>query len=83
VDEFLTVREVADLLKLKSQTVRNWIDGGKLPAIHIGRRVRINEPTSTGSWRRATAESDATRRGRGSGTARSHRPRFRKARCPN
>lgn len=40
-DEFLTVAEIAELLKLNKQTVRNWIDAGKLPAIHAGRRVRI------------------------------------------
>jgi len=40
-EEFLTVAEVAELLKLNQQTVRNWIDAGKLPALHIGRRVRI------------------------------------------
>lgn len=39
--EFLTVAEVATLLKLNQQTVRNWIDQGSLPAIRIGRRVRI------------------------------------------
>ena len=40
-DQFLTVAEVAALLKLNQQTVRNWIDQGSLPALHIGRRVRI------------------------------------------
>jgi excisionase family DNA binding protein len=40
-DEFLTVAEVAELLKLNPQTVRNWIDQRTLPALHIGRRVRI------------------------------------------
>jgi excisionase family DNA binding protein len=40
-DEFLTVAEIAELLKLNQQTVRNWIDAGTLPAIHIGRRVRV------------------------------------------
>ena len=41
-DEFLTVAEIAELLKLNQQTVRNWIDAGKLPAIRVGeRRVRI------------------------------------------
>ncbi|MBO0768181.1 MAG: helix-turn-helix domain-containing protein [Solirubrobacterales bacterium] len=39
--EFLTVRDVADLLQLNEQTVRNWIDQGSLPAHRIGRRVRI------------------------------------------
>ena len=38
---FLTVAEVAELLKLNQQTVRNWIDAGSLPAVRIGRRVRI------------------------------------------
>ena len=40
-DEFLTVQEVADRLKLNQQTVRNWVDDGKLPAVRIGRRVRV------------------------------------------
>jgi excisionase family DNA binding protein len=40
-ESFLTVAEVAELLKLNQQTVRNWIDQGSLPAIKVGRRVRI------------------------------------------
>lgn len=40
-DEYLTVQEVVDRLKLNQQTVRNWIDLGQLPAVRIGRRVRI------------------------------------------
>jgi excisionase family DNA binding protein len=40
-DEFLTVAEVAEMLKLNQQTVRNWIDHGRLPAVRVGRRVRI------------------------------------------
>jgi excisionase family DNA binding protein len=40
-DEFLTVAEVAERLKLNQQTVRNWIDAGSLPALRVGRRVRI------------------------------------------
>jgi len=41
MDEFLTVAEVAEMLKLNQQTVRNWIDQRVLPAIRVGRRVRI------------------------------------------
>jgi excisionase family DNA binding protein len=41
LEEFLTVAEVAELLKLNQQTVRNWIDQGSLPALRVGRRVRI------------------------------------------
>jgi len=39
--EMLTVAEVAELLKLNQQTVRNWLDAGRLPAVRVGRRVRI------------------------------------------
>jgi excisionase family DNA binding protein len=39
---YLTVGEVAELLRLNQQTVRNWIDRGELPAVRVGeRRVRI------------------------------------------
>ncbi len=42
VDGLLTVHEIAELLKLNPQTVRNWIDQGRLPAIRVGeRRVRV------------------------------------------
>jgi excisionase family DNA binding protein len=41
-DEFMTVDEVAALLKLNPQTVRNTIDRGDLPAVRFGtRRVRV------------------------------------------
>lgn len=40
-ETFLTVADVADWLKLNQQTVRNWIDQGRLPAVRVGRRVRI------------------------------------------
>jgi excisionase family DNA binding protein len=40
-ESFLTVAEVAEVLKLNQQTVRNWIDQGSLPAVKVGRRVRI------------------------------------------
>ena len=29
------------MLRLNQQTVRNWIDQGRLPALRVGRRVRI------------------------------------------
>ena len=40
-ESFLTVAEVAEVLRLNQQTVRNWIDAGSLPAVRVGRRVRI------------------------------------------
>jgi len=42
-ETFLTVAEVAATLKLNQQTVRNWIDDGRLPALRVGRRVRIKQ----------------------------------------
>jgi excisionase family DNA binding protein len=41
-ETYLTVAEVAAILKLNQQTIRNWIDAGQLPAVRVGqRRVRI------------------------------------------
>jgi excisionase family DNA binding protein len=40
-EELLTVAEIAASLKMNQQTIRNWIDSGYLPAIRIGRRVRV------------------------------------------
>lgn len=41
-DELITVKEIAALLKLNQQTVRNWIDAGTLPHVTVGqRRVRV------------------------------------------
>jgi excisionase family DNA binding protein len=40
-DEFLTVDEVAETLRVNPQTVRNWINDATLPAVRVGRRIRI------------------------------------------
>jgi excisionase family DNA binding protein len=40
-ESLLTVAEVAEWLKLNQQTIRNWIDAGSLPAVRVGRSVRI------------------------------------------
>jgi excisionase family DNA binding protein len=47
-DELFTVSEVAALLKLNEQTIRNWIDSGSLPALRIGRRLRIKRTVLQG-----------------------------------
>jgi excisionase family DNA binding protein len=52
-ESFLTVADVAALLKLNQQTVRNWIDQGSLPALKVGRRVRIRRS----DFERVLAES--------------------------
>src|SRR5450755_3411331 len=46
-ETFLTVAEIAELLKLNPQTVRNWIDRGELSAVRVGsRRVRVKQSDS-------------------------------------
>ncbi|MFL5822056.1 MAG: helix-turn-helix domain-containing protein [Solirubrobacteraceae bacterium] len=63
-EEFLTVAEVAELLKLNQQTVRNWIDQGSLPALRVGRRVRIRRSDLD-----RMLEDGSTKGGRSSGHA--------------
>jgi len=45
VDEaFLAVADIADLLQVNEQTVRNWIQREELPAVRVGaRRVRVRQ----------------------------------------
>jgi excisionase family DNA binding protein len=40
---FLTVNEVADLLRLSDMTVYRLIKKGELPAVRIGRSYRLRE----------------------------------------
>ena len=91
-ESFLTVAEVAGMLKLNQQTVRNWIDQGSLPALRVGRRVRIKRSdfervlaeasTAARAWRtpgRAPRTSGAASRSAWSipGSGRSRRVSFR------
>jgi excisionase family DNA binding protein len=64
--EFLTVAEVAQTLKLNQQTVRNWIDQGSLPALRIGRRVRIRRSDFDRLIEAGATRSGATREQAGS-----------------
>ena len=43
MNTYLSIREVKDLLKVSERTVRRWISAGELPALKIGRSVRIRE----------------------------------------
>lgn len=40
-DELFTVDEVKDRFKVTRQTVYNWIKAGELPAVRVGRSVRV------------------------------------------
>lgn len=66
-ETYLTVAEVAETLKLNQQTVRNWIDAGTLPALRVGRRVRIKKSDFQRlleeSYGGGTAAPSASRRG--------------------
>lgn len=42
-ETYYTIQEIADLLKVSSRTVRNWINEGKLEALRFGREFRIPE----------------------------------------
>jgi excisionase family DNA binding protein len=63
-DQLLTVSQVAKRLQVTAQTIRNWIDGGVLPAARIGRGFRIRRDDVDELLARASAESGslATRR---------------------
>jgi excisionase family DNA binding protein len=39
-DEFLTVQEVSDYLKVNTQTVYNWLDRSELASVRVGKRRR-------------------------------------------
>ena len=41
--KFLMVSEVAEVLRVRRETVYQWIKCGELAAIHLGRTVRISE----------------------------------------
>mgnify|MGYP001067158726 CR=1 FL=1 len=43
MEKYFTVQEVADSLKVSSQTVRNWITSGELKALKLKYNVRITE----------------------------------------
>ena len=38
-DEWLTVKDVAALLKVSEETVRRWVREGELPALALGKKA--------------------------------------------
>jgi excisionase family DNA binding protein len=63
-DQLLTVTQVAEEFQVTTQTIRNWIDGGALPAAKVGRafRVRREDVDAMLALARADSASIATRR---------------------
>jgi excisionase family DNA binding protein len=41
--QYLTVEEVANLMKISNKTIYNWCSKGYLPCVKFGRLVRINK----------------------------------------
>ena len=42
-ERLFTVRELAEYLSLNEETIRRWIKSEKLPALKIGRELRVKE----------------------------------------
>jgi excisionase family DNA binding protein len=42
-EQYYTVQEIADRLRVTRQAIYNWIDEGKLKAVKVGRALRIPE----------------------------------------
>jgi excisionase family DNA binding protein len=53
-EELLTVKEVAELLKLNQQTVRNMIDRGDMGHVRLGQRRVRRQSQLEASWRPAS-----------------------------
>jgi excisionase family DNA binding protein len=62
--QLLTVPQVAEQFQVTTQTIRNWIDAGVLPAVRVGRAFRMRSEDVDALLERASAESSslATRR---------------------
>lgn len=43
MEKFLTAKEAADLLKVGTQTIKRWIEAGRIESVKIGRFHRISE----------------------------------------
>jgi excisionase family DNA binding protein len=40
-EEYLTIKDIAQQLKMDEKTIRRWVKDGKLPAISLGGKYRI------------------------------------------
>lgn len=43
MDDFLTTKEIAKMLKVHVLTVRRWIGSGKLSATFLGKEFRVSK----------------------------------------
>ncbi|MCY0904000.1 helix-turn-helix domain-containing protein [Arthrobacter sp. H14-L1] len=63
---FLTVSEVADVMRVSKMTVYRLVHSGELPAVRFGRSYRIPESAVALLVQSALAEGAADRRAAGS-----------------
>jgi excisionase family DNA binding protein len=54
--QLLTVPQVAEEFQVTTQTIRNWIDAGVLPAVRVGRAFRVKREDVDVLLERASAE---------------------------
>jgi len=53
---FLTVAEVADLMRVSKMTVYRLVHAGELPAVRFGRSYRVTETAVTAALQRPIAD---------------------------
>lgn len=53
---FLTVAEVADLMRVSKMTVYRLVHAGELPAVRFGRSYRVPETAVTAALQRPAAD---------------------------
>ena len=63
-DELMTVKEVAELLRVTRQTIYKMVEGGQLPAVRVGTqwrfdRERVLRWVNSGGNPEPTSESES------------------------
>ena len=53
---FLTVAEVAELMRVSKRTVDRRVHAGELPAVRVGRSYRVPEPAVADALQRPIAD---------------------------
>ena len=61
---WISPRETAEYLDCHLQTVYAWIDSGKLPAVRIGRSVRVDLRALEAEFERQVSEHSTFKRSR-------------------
>jgi len=54
---FLTIAEVAELMRVSKMTVYRWVHAGDIPAVRFGRSYRIPESAVTNAINHGVSES--------------------------